>query len=224
MGWVHDISLLSSLCEELKFWNRQSMKFHLTTVEDKLYYPLCVCDSAPQTFHKLFFTSFQFPHAHHPLQPLIKSDYKSKWPSPHSVPKRQTYFSQAGLLLLDDELLHLRAPASEPFYLVLYSIYGIWNMFMYIYEKQSLLILKSLFLWMKKLSDPDAFSSSEWSTRLISPRHIWHPCLSVMEGKHAICLTLFSIILICINQNFKKNERKFRGSICNQPFLCAKLL
>ena len=42
MGWVHDISLLSSLCEGLKFWNRHSMKFHLTTVVDKLYYPLCV--------------------------------------------------------------------------------------------------------------------------------------------------------------------------------------
>ena len=136
-------------------------------------------------------------------------------------PKRQTNFSQAGLLLLDHELLHLRAPASESFYLVLYSIYGIWIygkcLCRYIYEKQSLLILKSLFLWMKKLSDPDAFSSSEWSTRLISPRHIWHPCLSVMEGKHAICLTLFPIILICINQNFKKNERKFRGLYVINP-------
>ena len=125
------------------------MKFHLTTVVDKLYYPLCVCDSAPQTFHKLFFTSFQFPHTHHPLQPLIKSDHKSKWPSPHSVPKRQTYFSQSGMLFLDHELLHLRAPASDPFYLC--SVFRIWNMeCVYIHKKQSLLILKSLFLWMKK--------------------------------------------------------------------------
>ena len=100
---------------------------------------------------------------------------------------------------------------------VLYSMYWIWNMYKYTHKKQSLLILKSIFLWMKKLSDPDAFSSSEWSTRLISPRHIWHPCLSVMEGKHAICLTLFPIILICINQNFKKNERKFRGLYVINP-------
>ena len=96
LGWVHDISLLSSLCEELKFWNRQSMKFHLTTVGDKLYYPLCVCDSAPQTFHKLFFTSFQFPHTHHPLQTLDKSDEKSKWPSLFSDQKGKRILARQG--------------------------------------------------------------------------------------------------------------------------------